>query len=309
MQVQQEATNSSRSSSRAGPAPLSDLLQPLLGAEATSAQQGATAFQAPPDLEAQEAFDPFPATTAARRAAAEVTRAKAAAPAAPAHSTDNLRAALLGRAASTAAVAVAGQSAEAARFQRQLSFAYGLSWVVNILLLAAKLYAYWLSHSKAVLASAADSAVDLVRWVGLGWLGPAPSCTAPVCFPIAGGPGKNVNHNTLASCTAESAAVPGWLSSSLPSQNRCSSLQQSPSPARPPAASSVSCTVTAAPRLPFLDRCLLSVSLLSAVCLSLLHLYTGQSDGHQLCGLQDAVGGPALPGRAGAPGGDWCAGM
>jgi divalent metal cation (Fe/Co/Zn/Cd) transporter len=34
--------------------------------------------------------------------------------------------------------------------------------VVNILLLVAKLYAYYLSLSKAVLASAADSAVDLV---------------------------------------------------------------------------------------------------------------------------------------------------
>lgn len=178
MQVQQEAS-SSRSSSRAGPAPLSDLLQPLLGPE----QQG-TAFQAPPDLETPEAFDPFPATTAARRAAAEVARAKAAA-AAPAH-TDNLRAALLGRAASTAAVAVAGQSAEAARFQRRLSFAYGLSWVVNILLLAAKLYAYWLSHSKAVLASAADSAVDLVRWVGLGCAQhpPAPQLCTGVAFPL-----------------------------------------------------------------------------------------------------------------------------
>jgi hypothetical protein len=168
---QQEASSSNSSSSgRGGPAPaLPDLLQPLLGPEAASAQQqqqgASTAFQAPlEDLENPEAFDPFPATTAARQAAAEVARAKGAAAAAAAP-TDNLRAALLGRAASTAAIAVAGQNAEAARFQRQLSFAYGLSWVVNILLLAAKLYAYWLSHSKAVLASAADSAVDLVG----GW--------------------------------------------------------------------------------------------------------------------------------------------
>lgn len=56
------------------------------------------------------------------------------------------------------------QIAEQKRFQRQLSFAYGLSWVVNILLLVAKLYAYYVSQSKAVLASAADSAVDLVSY-------------------------------------------------------------------------------------------------------------------------------------------------
>lgn len=197
MQVQQEAS-STRSSSRAGPAPLSDLLQPLLGPEATSAQQQGTAFLAPPDLdlETPEAFDPFPATTAARRAAAEVARAKSAAAAAPAQPTDNLRAALLGRAASTAAVAVAGQSAEAARFQRRLSFAYGLSWAVNILLLAAKLYAYWLSHSKAVLASAADSAVDLV---GVVWTQHTLLHRPAVCrssgFPIADGPEKRKPQN------------------------------------------------------------------------------------------------------------------
>lgn len=54
------------------------------------------------------------------------------------------------------------QAAALRSFQRQLSFAYGLSWLVNILLLVAKLYAYHISQSKAVLASAADSAVDLV---------------------------------------------------------------------------------------------------------------------------------------------------
>ena len=31
--------------------------------------------------------------------------------------------------------------------------AFNLSWAVNILLFVAKLYAYWVSHSKAVLVS------------------------------------------------------------------------------------------------------------------------------------------------------------
>lgn len=38
-----------------------------------------------------------------------------------------------------------------------------VSWVVNILLLVAKGYAWWISGSKAVLASLVDSFVDLVR--------------------------------------------------------------------------------------------------------------------------------------------------
>lgn len=38
-----------------------------------------------------------------------------------------------------------------------------VSWVVNILLLVAKGYAWWISGSKAVLASLVDSLVDLVR--------------------------------------------------------------------------------------------------------------------------------------------------
>jgi hypothetical protein len=72
-------------------------------------------------------------------------------------------------AALTAAAAMNSAAAEdaAAQFQRKLAAAYTLSWIVNILLLAAKLYAYYLSMSKAVLASAADSAVDLVRGGGL----------------------------------------------------------------------------------------------------------------------------------------------
>mmetsp|Transcript_1565 Transcript_1565/g.4635 ORF Transcript_1565/g.4635 Transcript_1565/m.4635 type:complete len:426 (+) Transcript_1565:354-1631(+) len=43
-----------------------------------------------------------------------------------------------------------------------LQLAFNLSWVVNILLFAVKLWAYIVSHSKAVLASLADSLVDLV---------------------------------------------------------------------------------------------------------------------------------------------------
>lgn len=143
-----------------------ELLQPLLAAE-DAAQQDASLKK--PSLLTPVGFDPFPATTAARAAAAEVARIKAAAANRAGNSSDDLRAALLGRSAAAAAGAVAGKSAETARFQRQLSFAYGLSWVVNILLLAAKLYAYYLSQSKAVLASAADSAVDLVSPKRLCW--------------------------------------------------------------------------------------------------------------------------------------------
>jgi hypothetical protein len=130
-----------------------DLVQPLLPPEPAEADsQLQLSADLPPD------HDPFPATTAARAAAAEMARSRAMA----AGPTDNIRAVLMGRSAAAAASAVAGKSAEALRFERKLAFASGLSWVVNILLLVAKLYAYWLSHSKAVLASAADSAVDLV---------------------------------------------------------------------------------------------------------------------------------------------------
>lgn len=137
----------------------SGLTEPLLLPE--PAQQADAAVLLP-DSGQPSPCDPFPATTAARAKAAEVARYKAMAAAGP---TDSLRAALLGRsaAAATAVAVVAGKSEQEVRFQRQLSFASGLSWAVNILLLVAKMYAYWLSQSKAVLASAADSAVDLVR--------------------------------------------------------------------------------------------------------------------------------------------------
>jgi divalent metal cation (Fe/Co/Zn/Cd) transporter len=53
--------------------------------------------------------------------------------------------------------------------RRRLDRAYAVSWVVNILLMAAKAYAYWASSSKAVLASAADSAVDLASQAVIAW--------------------------------------------------------------------------------------------------------------------------------------------
>lgn len=43
-----------------------------------------------------------------------------------------------------------------------MKWAFNLSWVVNIMLFAVKLWAYMASNSKAVLASLADSLVDLV---------------------------------------------------------------------------------------------------------------------------------------------------
>lgn len=130
-----------------------DLLEPLLPPSSLSGSGGAPT-----------ADDPFPATTAARAAAAQVARFKALQA-----SAGNLRAALV---AQQAGEAPGGAAAAAAALQRQLAVAFGLSWVVNVLLLVAKLYAYYLSASKAVLASAADSAVDLVsqvwRWTGRG---------------------------------------------------------------------------------------------------------------------------------------------
>lgn len=140
------------------PQPTDDLLEPLLPPSTHQHDQQPANGKAPLPPSAAAEFDPFPATTAARAAAAEVAARRSAAP----QPVDNLRAAVLGRSASAAAAAVAGRAAEADRFQRQLAFASGLSWAVNILLLVAKFYAYWLSQSKAVLASAADSAVDLV---------------------------------------------------------------------------------------------------------------------------------------------------
>jgi cation diffusion facilitator family transporter len=53
--------------------------------------------------------------------------------------------------------------------RRRLEAAYAVSWVVNTVLLAAKAWAYAASGSKAVLASAADSAVDLASQFVISW--------------------------------------------------------------------------------------------------------------------------------------------
>lgn len=54
-------------------------------------------------------------------------------------------------------------------FRRRLDLASAVSWAVNVLLMAAKAYAYWASLSKAVLASLADSAVDLASQGVIAW--------------------------------------------------------------------------------------------------------------------------------------------
>jgi len=191
----------------------SELLQPLLSPE--PAQQSAL-----PELGVgpSAGFDPFPATTAARAKAATVARMRALAPG----PTDHLRAAMLGRSAATAVTTIAGKSTAEARFQRQLTFASSLSWAVNILLLVAKLYAYWLSQSKAVLASAADSAVDLVsQWGGWGW---GIGCLFVIVW--VGGWGWGVQQQTDRLC--RSAVV--MIASTPKSQRRVSvSTQQPPS--------------------------------------------------------------------------------
>ena len=56
--------------------------------------------------------------------------------------------------------------------RRKLNTAFTLSWIVNIALLVAKIWAYVISDSKAVLASAADSAVDLLSQVGTSYARP-----------------------------------------------------------------------------------------------------------------------------------------
>ncbi|KAF8066373.1 hypothetical protein HT031_002697 [Scenedesmus sp. PABB004] len=118
----------------------------------------------------------FAATAAARAQAAAVALALAAASSGSREHLERaagpFKGSFVDLAGPGAAVAAAAEAAGGAlpaggeqqrRFQRQLAFAYSLSWLVNILLLVAKLYAFWVSQSKAVLASAADSAVDLVR--------------------------------------------------------------------------------------------------------------------------------------------------
>jgi hypothetical protein len=55
------------------------------------------------------------------------------------------------------------------QLRRKLNTAFTLSWIVNILLLVSKIWAYLVSDSKAVLASAADSAVDLLSQVVISY--------------------------------------------------------------------------------------------------------------------------------------------
>ena len=58
------------------------------------------------------------------------------------------------------------ESADHKTLRRRMRFAMGASLVANVLLLASKIVAYVLSHSKAVLASAADSFVDIASQAG-----------------------------------------------------------------------------------------------------------------------------------------------
>ena len=63
------------------------------------------------------------------------------------------------------------ETAEQAALQRRIRLAMHASLVANVALLLAKIAAYVLSHSKAVLASTADSFVDIASQV--------PSATCP----------------------------------------------------------------------------------------------------------------------------------
>lgn len=76
---------------------------------------------------------------------------------------------VLGSSLPTSTVTANGVSAgptAAAVSEGKVRIAYNLSWAVNILLFGAKIYAFYVSHSKAVLASMVDSIVDLVSQVG-----------------------------------------------------------------------------------------------------------------------------------------------
>ena len=71
------------------------------------------------------------------------------------------------------------ESDEHKKLRRRMRFAMAASLVANVLLLASKIVAYALSHSKAVLASAADSFVDIASQA-------RPPCTDPYDHPAAG---------------------------------------------------------------------------------------------------------------------------
>ena len=57
------------------------------------------------------------------------------------------------------------ETREHKRLRARMSLAMWTSLVANVLLLAAKIVAYMLSHSSAILASAADSFVDIASQV------------------------------------------------------------------------------------------------------------------------------------------------
>ncbi len=63
-----------------------------------------------------------------------------------------------------------GEDPEHRELRRRMRFAMVSSLIANIALLAAKIVAYVLSGSKAVLASAADSFVDIASQVGASTL-------------------------------------------------------------------------------------------------------------------------------------------
>ena len=65
----------------------------------------------------------------------------------------------------TGATSSAPETPQQARLRRRIRFAMGASMVANVALLLAKIVAYVLSRSKAVLASTADSFVDIASQV------------------------------------------------------------------------------------------------------------------------------------------------
>lgn len=70
-------------------------------------------------------------------------------------------------------------------FDARVRFAMNISLVANVLLLLAKAYAFYVSMSRAVLASAADSFVDIASQVGSDALCPNSSAWLPGLTPQA----------------------------------------------------------------------------------------------------------------------------
>lgn len=123
-----------------------------------------------------------PAPSVASAVASDDLEAPLLSPAAAAAAYDaaaHAAAAAAGASSTSAAAAAAatleppagpdGGAAADPALRRRLDAAYAVSWIVNIVLMAAKAYAYYRSSSKAVLASAADSAVDLASQAVIAW--------------------------------------------------------------------------------------------------------------------------------------------